>query len=90
MCAILDANAVGQVFGTDRPSAGRAFFEWLDIGRGRLVLGGQLLRELDRNAAFKQWRLQAVLAGRVTLLNDDTIDAKANQLAQENTCSLRR
>ena len=86
MCAILDANVVGQVFGPDRPSAGQAFFDWLHTDRGRLVIGGKLRRELDSNIAFRQWRLQAVLAGRVTLLNDDAIDAKARQLAKENTC----
>ena len=86
MCAILDANVVGQVFGEDRPAAGRAFFEWLNADRGRLVVGGQLRNELDQSAAFRQWRVQAVLAGRVTLLNDDAIDAKARQLAKENTC----
>jgi len=86
MCAILDANVVGQVFGEDRPAAGRAFFEWLNADRGRLVVGGQLRNELDQSAAFRQWRVQAVLAGRVTLLNDDAIDAKARQLAKEKTC----
>ena len=86
MCAILDANVVGQVFGEDRPAAGRAFFGWLNADRGRLVVGGQLRNELDQSAAFRQWRVQAVLAGRVTLLNDDAIDAKARQLAKENTC----
>ena len=86
MCAILDANVVGQVFGEDRPASGQAFFDWLHTDRGRLVIGGKLRRELDSNVAFRQWRVQAVLAGRVTILNDDGIDAKARQLAKENTC----
>ena len=59
MCAILDANVAGEVFGTDRPAAGRAFFHWINEGRGRLVVGGRLLQELDRNRAFKDWCLQA-------------------------------
>ena len=87
MCAILDANVVGQVFGTDRPAAGQAFFRWIDSGPGRLVVGGRLRRELDRGSHhFRQWRLQAVLAGRVTLLNDDAVDGRARALEQQNAC----
>ena len=86
MCAILDANVAGQVFGTDRPAAGRAFFDWIDSGRGRLVAGGKLLQELDRNLVFRDWRLQAVQAGRIKLLNDETVDRRAAQLEQEGTC----
>ena len=86
MCAILDANVAGQVFGTDRPAAGQAFFEWIDSGRGRLVVGGKLRRELDGNRAFRDWRLQAVLAGRIKLLNDGAVDGRAKQLEQDNAC----
>ncbi len=86
MCAILDANVIGQVFGEDRPAAGRAFFRWLNSDRGRLVVGGQLRHELDQSTAFRQWRVQAVLAGRVTLLNDDAVNSKTRQLARKNAC----
>ena len=86
MCAILDANVVGQVFGGDRPTAGRAFFEWVDSGPGRLVAGGRLRRELDRTRAFREWRLQAVLAGRIMLLNDEAVDGRARELERENAC----
>ena len=86
MCAILDANVAGQVFGTDRPAAGQAFFEWIDSGRGRLVVGGKLRRELDGNRAFRDWRLQAGLAGRVKRLNDEAVDGRARQLKQDNAC----
>ena len=86
MCAILDANAAGQVFGADRPAAGREFFDWIDSGRGRLVAGGRLLRELDRNRAFREWRLQAVLAGRIELLNDAAVDRQTRRLEQEDVC----
>ena len=86
MCAILDANAVGQVFGADRPAAGHAFFRWIDSGPGRLVVGGRLRRELDRSSAFQAWRLQAAQAGRLTLLNDEAVDSRARTLEQRNAC----
>ena len=86
MCAILDANVAGQVFGAERPSAGQAFFEWVHSGQGRLVIGGRLRRELDRSRAFREWRLQAVLAGRITILRDEAVDETARQLQQKNAC----
>ena len=86
MCAILDANVAWQVFGADRPPAGRAFFDRIDSGRVRLVVGGLLRRELDRSEVFQKWRRQAELAGRITLLNDDAVDETARQLEQENAC----
>ena len=86
MCAILDANVAGQVFGAGRPVAGAKFFEWIHSGRGHLVVGGKLLRELDRNHAFHDWCVQAVLAGRMTRLSDEAVDGKATELAQENAC----
>lgn len=86
MCAILDANVAGQVFGAERPAAGQAFFEWIDSGHGRLIVGGRLLRELDRNGDFREWRRQALLAGRIMLLNDETVDGWTRKLEQENAC----
>ena len=86
MCAILDNDRVHQVFGANRPPAGRAFFDWIDSGRGRLVVGGKLRRELDDNCAFLKWRRQAVLAGRVTLLNDEAVDSRSGQLKREKAC----
>ena len=86
MCAILDANVAGLVFGSERPRAGRAFFEWIDSGRGSLVVGGRLRRELDRNRVFQAWRLEAGRAGRVTLLSDEVVDSTAQQILQEGAC----
>ena len=86
MCAILDANVAGQVFGMDRPPAAKAFFDRIDSGRVRLLIGGGLRRELDRISAFGDWRRQAVLAGRVTLLNDEMVDGRATELGRDNAC----
>ena len=86
MCAILDADVVGQVFGADRPAAGRAFFQWINSGRGRLAIGGRLRRELDRTRAFQEWRREAVLAGRLTLLSDRAVDETASRLQREQAC----
>lgn len=86
MCAILDANVAGQVFGTDRPPAGEAFFRWINSERGRLVVGGRLLEELDQNRGFTEWFRQAILAGRVVRLNEEAVTARTQQLLEERAC----
>ena len=86
MCAILDNDVAGQVFGADRPEAGRAFFDWLDSGRGRLVAGGKLLKELDKTRAFETWRQQAVLAGRFRLVNALAVEEQTRKLKQKSSC----
>ena len=83
MCAILDINVAHQVFGSNRPPAGEAFFKWLDSGTGQLVAGGKLLRELDRYHKFRMWLQQAILAGRVRLCNDDEVNEKTQTLKNE-------
>lgn len=86
MCAILDVNVVHQVFGPNRPPAGEAFFKWLASGKGQLVAGGELLRELDGNRKFRTWRQQAVLAGRVRLCDADEVNEKTQTLKNEHSC----
>ena len=53
MCAIVDANVAGEVFGEGVSPAGRKFFNWLNGGSGRLVVGGKLLQELEGTQSFK-------------------------------------
>lgn len=47
MCAIVDANVAHEVFGDSPPPAAEKFFEWLERGSRRLVVGGKLLKELE-------------------------------------------
>ena len=76
MCAILDASVCSMVFdGDDRPEAGKVFFEWIHSGKGRLVIGGRLRRELFKNTKFKDWAATAVNYGFLK----DCDDAKVKQ-----------
>ncbi len=84
MCAILDANVVAEVFGTNRPPAGKGFFDWLDKGDGRLAVGGKLLEELDKSASFKRWRVNAVRYGRVRRVDKDVVNSKTKEI--EGAC----
>ena len=86
MCAILDADVAHQVFGTERPPAGEAFFAWINSGGMRLVAGGRLLEELDNDARFLAWRQQATQAGRIRILNAQEIEARMAELQDEGVC----
>ena len=77
MCAILDANAVSEVFGENRPSAGTRFREWIDSGRGRLVTGGKAREELYRaSERFRLWARSAIRYGRLKEESDDRVNAQ--------------
>ena len=80
MCAIVDANVAHQVFGPDRPEAGIEFFKWIASGKGRLVAGGKLLKELSGNAKFKLWWREAQLAGRTKAVNNAEVDKQTRKV----------
>lgn len=81
MCAIVDASAVSEVFGGKRTDAGREFRDWLDNGRGRLVVGGKVLKELTQNGNFKRWFLEVRRSsGRVRQFRAATVREQEERL----------
>ncbi len=86
MCAILDNDVVHEVFGQNRPAAGKAFFDWIDSGGGRLVGGGRLFRELVRNENFRAWWQAATASGRVDRVGDEVVEAETVRLAARKAC----
>ena len=85
MCAIVDANVASEVFGSNPPSAGKKFFEWLNKESGRLVVGGKLLEELEESSAdFRRWGQQAQLAGRMRVANKREVDARTEEIQRED------
>ena len=87
MCAILDANVAHEVFGASQTPAGKRFYDWINEGQGRLVIGGKLTRELNQaSAKFAQWARQALLFGRVQRANDDEVNSKTKALVAEGSC----
>ncbi len=84
MCAIIDTNAVSEVFGSNLPPAGERFFDWLNKGSGRLVVGGKLLDELEKSSTdFRRWGQEAQLAGKMRIVNKSGVDARTEQLQSE-------
>ena len=81
MCAILDANVVAEVFGADQPPAGKGFFDWINTGEGRLVVGGRLRGELQGSSeGYREWFDRGVQYGRVRIKNDCEVNAKTVEL----------
>ncbi len=87
MCAIIDANVSHEVFGSNRPEAGVKFFEWLNTGKGLLVVGGKLLVELENSSpGFREWAKQAQSAGRMRSANEDDVKTKTEAIWSEGVC----
>ncbi len=53
MLSIVDNSVRDDVFGYNRSPAGQFFFDWLNSGKGTLVAGGLVLKELDGAGTFK-------------------------------------
>ena len=86
MCAIVDNNVRDQVFGNNRPGAGEFFFNWLEERGGRLVVGGELLRELSGYANFTAWLAGARRSGRISVIPDEAVDSETESLRAEGIC----
>ncbi len=83
MCAIVDANVANEVFGPNPTPAGDKFFDWINKGSNRLVVGGKLLEELEVGSLkFREWASQAVRAGKMRTLNKDEVYASVEKMKQ--------
>ena len=88
MCAIVDNNVRDQVFGANSQSpAGRFFLAWLSSGRGKLVVGGELLRELNEYSDFKRWLRTALGRNIAVAIEDATVDAETAVVQQTGECA---
>ena len=86
MCAIVDANVAGEVFGANRSPAGQQFFEWINQRHGRLVVGGKLLEELYKTPA-REWARQAINSGRIKTVKASDVEALASELSRQQICT---
>ena len=80
MCAIVDANVASEVFGSKPQPAGELFFDWINVGSGRLVTGGKQLQELQYLQGFREWAATAVSAGKVRISRAGEVDARSQRL----------
>ena len=86
MCAIVDADVMYQLVGRKQTEPGRKFREWLESGRGELVVGGKNIGELTQNKNFERWFLEARRLGRrVRQIQESMIRDVEEQLADRVT-----
>lgn len=84
--AIVDKGVASEVFGDNRPEAGREFFEWLDSGDGRLSSGGGNLDELRDHQAFRDWARFAFRFDRLRLVKDEVVRTETRRLEAAGSC----
>ncbi len=81
MCAIVDANVANEVFGPSQSEAGEKFYDWINAGSERLIVGGKLLEELkDGSPTFREWASTLGEAGKMRTMNEDQVNAKAEAI----------
>ena len=84
MCAIVDANVAHEVFGDSPSPAAEKFFEWLERGSRRLVVGGKLLKELEGTSPdFRRWGSAAQLSGKMITVDEREVEARTQQIERE-------
>ena len=84
MCAIVDSDVRDQVFGNNRTTAGVFFYDWLEDGGGRLVVGGKLLSELIfRSRSFSKWLYEARRSGRARIISNEEVNAETQSLKMQ-------
>ena len=90
MGAVVDANVVDEVFGSNRPEAGEEFFNWIDAGKGILMVGEGILQEFEKTSfkkrEIKRWVREAVLAGNVREFKNPEINTLTTKLLDEGRC----
>ena len=87
MCAIVDNDVGGEVFGDNPPEAARYFLNWLDGANGAtLAIGGKLRLELCANQKFLAWLRNALLRGRALSFDDEKVDSETESLREMRIC----
>ena len=93
MCAIIDANAIGEIFGSRllgetgiQSKAGKQFFDWLDSKPERLVIGGSKLEKELNNKSYATWLAEVKRRVNLREYTDKEVDQKAKELRKQNAC----
>ena len=83
MCIIIDANCVHHV--VKLTDDGKPVVRWLLKGRGGLIAGGKIKRELHK-AGFSQTMVVLDRAGKLKLLDDTQVDDLADKIKDGGSC----
>ena len=79
MCAIVDANVVGELWDNSSLAAGQGFRRWVEGPNGQLVVGGRLKQEL-RSTNAARWLQELHRAGKLTSVDDHSVNDREASL----------
>ncbi len=85
MCAIVDTSVANEVFSINPPEAGLKFAQWVSTGKGKLVVTGKLLDELNKTLAGN-WIQQAFMAGSIKNVGESDVEARTKKLQTMRVC----
>lgn len=82
MCLIIDANLASKAFAVPTHVDFKPVIEWLTSSRknGKLVLGGELSKELDKVTAARRFVRALAQAGRVRLVPEQVARKEASSI----------
>ena len=89
MCAILDVNRAHEFVHPSPSEPIRQFRRRLESGRGRLVVGGKLLNELNMNRDVREWIASLNRAGKTIHISAEEsrlVHERAKELAEAGDC----
>jgi PIN domain-containing protein len=84
MCIIIDAS-VGSLFSPLSEDA-KPVADWLEKGQGRIVIGGRNTEELLRLGYLRRWLAGLQRAGRVRVIDSETVLAEENTVTNLGHC----
>ena len=86
MCAIVDANVASRFFSVPPDPQLLPLWEWINDGRGVLVVGGRLLTELskvrDAANAIQEWQR----VGRAAIVDASDVAAEEREVEKSGLC----
>ncbi len=88
MCVIVDTNVASLVFNAPLKEEFIPLFEWITSPKqnGKLVVGGQLLRELENNHGILRFLRTLDQAGRVRLIDQSAVEKEQKRVIESAFC----
>ena len=80
MCVIIDKNVCHEIVGPKSTPLGTYLRKWLTKRRNKLVIGGQVRRELIKNRRVGRWLAEALSSGVAKRFSDHAIDDLTQQI----------
>jgi hypothetical protein len=86
MCVIVDSSVASLVLAKPCHDDFKALIDWIECGAGRLVLGGDLKRELLLQGNVKRRIMEWGRSGLALQCDDSAVKARTTELEQAGVC----